>query len=150
MLYHLEYCFLSLAFCSSNQSLLLFKFRSFIFSSIQCVIGLYVFMLDAPEMVPDVIVDDNTIGINGNTVFLTLSWEEPFNNFDPIVNYIVSCSGNITCPINPITTDNTTRSYTIANLTTMTAYTFTVVATNSFGSGEVGIVNVTTPGMFYV
>ena len=97
-------------------------------------------------MVPDVAVDDNTININGNNVTLTLSWGEPFNNLDPIVNYIVSCSGDVTCPPNFTTTDNTTRSYTITNLTPMTNYIFSVVATNSIGSGEAGIVMIATPG----
>ena len=96
-------------------------------------------------MVPKATVNDNTININGNKVTLTLSWEEPFNNFDPIVNYTVSCSGDVTCPPNFTTTDNTTRSYTITNLTPMTTYTFSVVATNSIGSGEAGVVRITTP-----
>ena len=96
-------------------------------------------------MVPGVKVDDNTININGNNVTLTLSWEEPFNNLDPIVNYTVSCSGDVTCSPNFTTTDNTTRSYTITNLTPMTNYTFSVVATNSIGSGEAGVMMITTP-----
>ena len=98
-----------------------------------------------PKMVPDVTFDDNTINITGNNVTLMLSWGEPFNYFDPIVNYTVSCSGDVTCPPNFTTTDNTTRSYTITNLTTMTTYTFSVVATNSIGSGEAGVVIITTP-----
>ena len=89
-------------------------------------------------------IDYNTININGTNVTLTLSWGEPFNNFDPIVNYTVSCSGDVTCPSNFTTTDNT-RNYTITNLTTMTNYTFSVVATNSIGSGEAGVVMITTP-----
>ena len=97
-------------------------------------------------MVPSVTIDDKTIYINGNFVTLTLSWEEPFNNLDPIVNYTMSCSGDVTCPPNFTTTDNTTRSYTITNLTPMTTYTFSVVATNSIGSGEAGVVMITTPG----
>ena len=92
-------------------------------------------------MVPIVTVNDN---INRNIVILTLSWREPFDNFDPIVNYTVSCSGDVTCPPN-FTTDSTTRSYTITNLTTMTTYTFAVVATNSIGSGEANVVVITTP-----
>ena len=87
-------------------------------------------------MVPGVIVDIFTF---------TLSWEEPFNNLDPIVSYTVSCSGDVTCPPNFTTTDNTARSYTITNLTPMTNYTFSVVATNSIGSGEAGVVMITTP-----
>ena len=97
-------------------------------------------------MVPGLTVDGNTININGNIVTLTLSWGEPFNNLDPIVGYTVSCSGDDTFPPNFTTTDNTTRSHTITNLTLMTNYTFSVVATNSIGSGEAGVVMITTPG----
>ena len=96
-------------------------------------------------MVPDVTIDNNTISVTRTNVTLKLSWGEPFNNFDPIVNYTVSCSGDVTCPPNFTTTDNTTRNYTITNLTTMTNYTFSVVATNSIGSGEAGILMITTP-----
>ena len=99
----------------------------------------------APAMVPDVTIPDNTINIKRSNVTLILSWGEPFSNFDPIVNYTVSCSGDVTCPPNFTTTDSTTRSYTITNLTTMTTYTFSVVATNSIGSGEAGVVMITTP-----
>ena len=95
-----------------------------------------------PRMVPNVTANNST---NGSNFTLTLSWGEPFNNLDPIVNYTVSCSGVITCPLNFTTTDNTTRSYTITNLTPMTNYTFSVVATNSIGSGEAGVVMITTP-----
>ena len=94
-------------------------------------------------MVSDVTVD---ININKNNITLTLSWGEPFINLNPIVNYTVSCSGDVTCPPNFTTTNNTTRSYTITNLTPMTNYTFSVVATNSIGSGEAGVVVITTPG----
>ena len=83
-------------------------------------------------MVPG--VKNSAINVNGDTVTLTLSWGEPFNNLDPIVNYTVSCSGDDACPPKFTATDNTTRSYTITNLTPMTNYTFLVVATNSIGS----------------
>ena len=86
------------------------------------------------------------VNINGNIVTLTLSWGEPFNNIDPIVNYTVSCSGDDTCSLNFTTTDNTIRSYTITNLTPMTNYAFSVVATNSIGSGEAGVLEYTTYG----
>ena len=98
-----------------------------------------------PAMVPNVTIPNSAININGDNVTLTLSWGESFNNLDPIVSYTVSCSGDVTCPPNFTTTDNTTRSYTITNLTTMTTYTFSVVATNSIGSGEAGVVMITTP-----
>ena len=106
---------------------------------------MYVLTVGVPAMVPGVTVDDNTININGNNVTLTLSWEEPFNNLDPIVNYTVSCSGDVTCPPNFTTTDNTTRSYTITNLTPMTHYIIIIRATNSIGSGEATVVAINIP-----
>ena len=96
-----------------------------------------------PRMVPGVTA---CIKTGKGIVNFTLSWGEPFNNLDPIVNYTVSCSGDVTCPPNFITTDNTTRSYTITNLPFMTNYTFSIVATNSFGSGKAAVVMITTPG----
>ena len=106
-------------------------------------VRMYVFIVGVPAMVSDVTF---VITFKRKNITLALSWGEPFNYFDPIVNYTVSCSGDDACPSNFTTTDNTTGSYTITNLTTMTTYTFSVVATNSIGSGEAGVVNVTTPG----
>ena len=105
------------------------------------------FITDAPIMVPNVTLLWN---VNVKIVTITLSWGEPFNNYDPIVNYTVSCSGDVTCPPNFTTTDNTTRSYTITNLTLMTTYTFSVVATNSIGSGEAGVVIIIPGTLTYV
>ena len=106
---------------------------------------IYYYIIGVPNMVPNVTVVANSLMINGNNVTLTLSWGEPFNNLDPIVSYAVSCSG-VGWPPKFRTSDKTTRNYTITDLTTMTNYTFSVVATNSFGSGEAGVVMVTTPG----
>ena len=110
-----------------------------------CILSVFVTGIP-PRTVPNVTVDTKTININGNNVTFMLSWGEPFNNFDPIVNYTVSCSGDAMCPPNFTTTDNTTRSYTITNLTPMTTYTFSVVATNAFGSGEADVMIITIPG----
>ena len=82
--------------------------------------------------------------IDNNNITIILAWEEPFNNFDPIVNYSVSCSGDVTCPPNFTTTDNTTKDFVITNLTPMTNYIFSIVATNSIGSGERLVVTHTT------
>ena len=103
------------------------------------------FTTGVPAMITNLIFDNNTINIIGYNVTLTLSWDKPFNNFDPIVNYTVSCSGNDGCPPNFTATDN---AIIITNLTTMTNYTFSVVATNSIGSGEASVVMITTPGKF--
>ena len=106
---------------------------------------LFILYTAAPDQVPDVMVIADNITLINDIITLTLSWGEPFNNFDPIVNYTVSCSGDDTCPPNFTTADNTTRSYTITNLTPVTNYTFSVVATNSIGSGEAGVVMIVTP-----
>ena len=97
-------------------------------------------------MVPNVGIDDNSINVNETRVTLTLSWGEPFNNFATITSYIVSCSGDVTCPRSFTITDNTIRSHTFTNLATMTTYTFSVVAANSIGRGEAGRAMITTPG----
>ena len=97
---------------------------------------------DVPATVPGVSFDNNAVDINGNVVTLTLSWGEPFNNLDPIVSYTVSCSSDGSCPPSITTTDRTTI---ITNLNIMTAYTFSVVAANSIGSGEAGVLMITTP-----
>ena len=54
----------------------------------------------------------------------------------------MSCSGDDTCP--PVFSA-TARNYTISNLITMTDYTFSIIATNSFGTGEAGVLDYTTP-----
>ena len=86
------------------------------------------------------------VNINGKNVSYTLRWEEPFNNYDPIVNYTVSCSGDVACPPKFTTIDGSTWNHTITDLTPITTYTFSVVATNSIGSGEAGVVMIITPG----
>ena len=91
-------------------------------------------------------INKDSVRINGNNVTLTLRWGESFSYFGPIINYTVSCSGDVQCSQDFITADNTTRSHTITNLTPMTNYTFSVVATNSIGSGEAGVLNYPTPG----
>ena len=95
-----------------------------------------------PRKVPYV---HKTIRIYQRKISLILYWGEPFDNRNPIVSYTVSCSGDVTCPPNIITT---ARQYTITNLTAMTRYTFSVVATNSVGSGEAGVVMIITPGIY--
>ena len=91
-------------------------------------------------MVPNAAIE---MRINGTIVKFRLSWGKPFNNLDPIVSYTVSCSGDVRCPPN-FTTNKS--AIIIGNLTPMTNYTFSVVATNSIGSGEAGVVMITTPG----
>ena len=102
-----------------------------------------------PDEVPYVRVDMDSITLDDDNVTLTLIWGEPFNNFDPIVNYTVSCLGDMGCPPNFTTTDSTTRSYTISSLISMINYTFSVVATNSIGSGDPGMEIFSAPSCKY-
>ena len=98
-----------------------------------------------PNEVPNVRVDPDSIILDDSNVTLTLIWGEPFNHFDPIINYTVFCSNNAECPDKFTTMNNMTRSYTITNLTSLMNYTFSVVATNSIGSGPAGMRNLTAP-----
>jgi len=100
------------------------------------VLNKFYFLAAVPDQVPNFMIDSNSVTFNGDAISFTLSWGEPFNNFDPVVNYTVSCSGDAQCPPDFTTIDNTTRSYNLANLNSMTNYTFIVVATNSLGDGE--------------
>ena len=83
--------------------------------------------------------------LEGNTLNITLSWGEPFNNFDPIANYTVTCSGEVACPSSFTTTDNSTTSYSIINLNATAIYSLNVTATNSLGSAEPAIFMTTIP-----
>ena len=72
------------------------------------------FCTGPPAMVPSVTIDVDSVNVNrsNNNVSFTLSWTEPFANFDPIVNYTITINcititnGN-ECPL-IVTTDNVT------------------------------------------
>ena len=97
------------------------------------------FIAGVPVKVSDLYVINIT---NGNNVNFTLRWGEPFNNLDPVIMYQVSCSGDAPCPQSYNTTNNHTRSHTFTDFTPNSYYTFSVVAINSIGSGEAGVVMV--------
>ena len=86
-----------------------------------------------------VTITNNT---DGKIVNFTLRWGELFNNYDPIIMYHVSCSGDAPCPQSCNTTNNHTRSHTFTGFSPNSYYTFSVVAINSIGSGEAGILMV--------
>ena len=56
--------------------------------------------------------------------------------------YRVSCSGDAPCPQSYNTSNNQTRSHIFTGFTASSYYTFSVVAINSIGSGEAGVVMV--------
>jgi len=106
-----------------------------------CIVGIYMLHAflcnaDAPQKVPDVHInfaDENSAN---------LSWGEPFNNFDPITNYTVTCStgdGDASCTGCNIA-GNTTRYCVIPKLLQTKSYTFHVKARNNIGIGEPGVI----------
>ena len=56
--------------------------------------------------------------------------------------YHMSCSGDVPCPQSYNTSDNRTRSHTFTGFNPNSYYTFSVVAINSYGSGEAAVVMV--------
>ena len=98
---------------------------------------MFIVITGVPGIVPNVTITNNTYG---NMVTFILSWGEPFKNFNLIMKYRVSCSGDTPCPLSVDTTDNTTRSHIFNDFTTGSNYRFSVVAINSIGSGEAGVV----------
>ena len=99
------------------------------------------FVIAVPNQVPDFTATADSTSLETNTLNLTLSWGEPFNNFLPITNYTVSCLGPQCPQENFTTTDNATRSYSLINLNPTDNYTFAVAASNSLGPGEVSVIN---------
>jgi len=90
-------------------------------------------------MVPSVTVDLNTVSIdrNNNNVIFSLSWGEPFANFDPIVNYniTISCTNNTVCPL-MFTTNTTTLDVNLITDLSMMNRTISVTASNTVGTSN--------------
>ena len=94
----------------------------------------------APDMITNVIIDLATVNIDDNVSF-TLSWNEPFANFDPIVNYTatINCTDNATCPV-IVDTDNATRTADVNFITDLSMMTtLSVTATNTIGTSDPAI-----------
>ena len=85
----------------------------------------------APEKVP---------GVHYDSKSTSLSWEEPFNNFDPITNYIVTCyTGDGAASCSGCDVNATTRYCVISDFSPTKKYAFHVKAKNSIGIGEPGV-----------
>ena len=102
----------------------------------------FYFFIDVPSKVPVISVINQSISNDGDKVTLTLNWDEPFDNFNPVLSYTVSCIGNSSCPPS-VTVYNDTSIY-LSNLMLQTMYTFSVIATNSIGDGEAGVLSIIT------
>jgi len=91
-------------------------------------------------MVPSVTIDLTSVNIDrNNNVSFRLNWDEPFANFDPIVNYniTISCINNIVCPM-MFTTNNVTRTLDVNLITdlSMMNHTISVTASNTVGTSN--------------
>ena len=91
----------------------------------------------APDNIANIIIDLNTVNIDNNNVSFTLNWDEPFANFDPIVNYTIAINCTDTnatlCPVFTVTTTSASV-YFITDLSMMTP--LSVTASNTVGTSE--------------
>ena len=72
-------------------------------------------------------------------VNFTLNWDEPFDNFDPILNYtiITTCSDATVCPVTHVTRSDVTTldiSYDISIIAVN--YTISITANNTVGTSN--------------
>ena len=82
-------------------------------------------------MVGNIMVDITTVIIDNDNVSFTLNWDEPFANFDPIVNYTITinCNDALLCPVMlTVTTTSASVNFT-TNLSMMTP--LSVTASNT-------------------
>ena len=88
----------------------------------------------APANVTNVMIDLTTVNIDNNNVSLTLSWDEPFDNFDPIVNYTITINCNdASCPV---MFNVTTTSASVSFITDFSVTPLSVIATNTIGTSD--------------
>ena len=75
--------------------------------------------------------------VNDN-VSLTLNWDEPFANFDPIVNYTVtiSCTYTSSCPVILNVTTTSVGVNFISDYTPTMSTPLSVTASNSIGTSD--------------
>ena len=85
-------------------------------------------------MVGNILIDISTVNIDNNVNF-TLNWDEPFDNFDPIVNYTITINCNdASCPVMFTVTATSASVSFITDLSMMTP--LSVTATNTVGTSD--------------
>ena len=92
----------------------------------------------APCIVDNVTIDLDTVNVNNNNVSFTLNWDEPFANFDPIVNYTITINcTDAQCPaMFTVTTTSASVNF-ITDLSVMTP--LSVTANNTVGTSDPAI-----------
>ena len=95
---------------------------------------------DAPSMITNVMINGTSIirfsvGNDNSNVSFTVNWDEPFANFDPIVNYTITinCS-DASCPV-MLTVTTTSASVNFITDLSMTTP-LSVTASNTIGTSN--------------
>ena len=103
--------------------------------AIQCIYVYTHLYTGHPAMVGNIMIDINTVSIDNNNVSFMLNWDEPFDNFDPMVNYTITINCNdASCPVMfTVTTTSASVSF-ITDLSMMTP--LSVTASNTIGTSE--------------
>ena len=97
---------------------------------------MFIISTAAPANITNVIIDLDSVSVDDDNVSFTLSWNEPFANFDPIVNYVVTifCTNITGCPAEFIVTTTTADVNFITDLSMMTS--IQVIANNTIGQSN--------------
>ena len=98
---------------------------------------------DVPEMVTNIMIDLTSVKIVDSSVNFTMTWTEPFANFDPIVNYTITihCT-NTTLDLCPavFNANKSTRSLFISIITDLSMMNFiSMTASNTIGTSDPAI-----------
>ena len=100
-------------------------------------------------MVGNIIIDNDTVNINIDNVSFTLNWDEPFANFDPIVNYTVTINcTHASCPVILTVTTTSASVNFITNLSMITP--LSVIASNTVGTSDPTTIIITGKIVLYV
>ena len=95
--------------------------------------------IGAPDSVLSVTIDPLTVSINrtNNIVNFTLEWDEPFDNFDLILNYtvIITCTNVTGCPVT-FTTNITRLDVSLMTNLAMMNHSIAITANNSIGGSD--------------
>ena len=87
-------------------------------------------------MVTDIMIDLQSVTIVDSSVNFTMTWTEPFANFDPIVNYAITihCTNATLCPA-VFNADNVVTSLFINIITDLSVTNFvSMTASNTIGT----------------
>ena len=105
----------------------------YLYAYISCI---FYFTVAPPSIITNVIIDPQTVRVDRivNDVSFTLNWNEPFTNFDPIVNYTITitCIIATKCPMIYIINGTSLDVNLITDLSVMN-HNISITANNSIG-----------------